>query len=88
MDLVKVLCRFHTLEVTHGMCVLFDSSMILFQVINHAAVRTMLGGFPEPGFDRAGIGAMPVGRNALRDTLSDQVPRAGRMLTARFPAKS
>jgi hypothetical protein len=50
---------------------LLDSSLVLFHMIIQVAVRTMLHGFPEFGFDRAGIGIMPVGRNALRNTAGD-----------------
>jgi hypothetical protein len=45
--------------------------MVLFQMIIQVAVRAMLHDFPKLGFDRAGIGIMPIAGDSRRDTHGD-----------------
>jgi hypothetical protein len=68
MDPAEACGRVNTLESAHRPRPLFDASMVLLQMIIQVAVGAMTHLFPQLRFDRAGIGVMPVGRNALRDT--------------------
>jgi hypothetical protein len=71
MHPAKPFRRREILKSAHRMRALFTTSMVLLQVVVQIAVGLMAYGFPQLGFDRAGIGIMPVGRYALRNTAGD-----------------
>ena len=70
MHPAKPFRRLDTLKSAYRMRALFTTSMVLLQVVVQIAVGLMAYGFPQHGFDRAGIGIMPIGRYALRNTAS------------------
>ncbi len=55
VDPTKPRCRHDTLEAPHRPRPLFDSSMVLLQMIIQIAVRAMGHGFPQFRFEGAGV---------------------------------
>src|SRR5262245_35208810 len=76
MHLAKPLRRLHTLKAPHRPNPLFNSSMVLLQMIVQVTVRAMAYRFPERGFDRAGIGVVSITGDPLWDTTRDGTRRA------------
>src|SRR6185295_13453397 len=68
MHLAKAFGRLHTFEAPHRPAPLFDTSMVLFQMIIQIAVGTMADSLPHHGSDSSGICLMPVGGHLLRKT--------------------